>query len=922
MKVVQTSFSAGELSPQAYGRSDLAKYQSGLQKCQGFIPLVHGPLTKRGGWEHRIRVKDHSKKVRLFGFDHSATNSYILEFGDLYVRFHKPSGQIVANGPTNITAATKANPVVITAGAHGYSDGDIVFIQNVLGMTELNGNEYTVANKATNTFELSGVDGTAYTAYTSGGTTQEPYSISTPYTEAQLDDLDFETSGDTLWIAHGSHKPAQLLRTSDASWAFSYLTFTNGPLNKENATDTQLKSTLVLSGSAKAINGISLTNPCVINTTTAHGLVKGNSVYLYDIVGTDELNITTHYIVGDVAANSFELEGIDARGYTAWTSGGFAEATTYPLGIIIATSTTGINGGSGFTASDVGRLISIYHTEGTESEIGVAEITSISSTVNVGVTVTKDFLKYWDSGSTAWRLGAWRAADGWPEQVELNNERLCFAKTATWPLRIWLSATGLYYTHEINAVPADDDAIDVELGGRQANEIEWLLSGGKFAVGTNGAEYWLADSSGGGAITNTSRQAVVGSRDGAGTTKPIMAGSTLLFMMKHNKALKELRYSLESDSYAGEILTALAEHLTRDNTITEMAFQSEPYRVLWCRRDDGTLLGLTYYPEHDVFGWHVHPAVGTDADIERITVVPGTTYDELFAVIKRTINGSTVRYIERLADVFTGADTDDATFLDSYLTLDNRQTVTSISYADPGVITLAAHGYTDGDTVTFRTSDRLFDYTTSLHYEDYTVAHKATNTFQLHDSEGNDVDLTSFNPASRTPAQTLTITVAKKVTLITGLDHLEGETVGCLADGADDGEYTVSNGSITLGSSASLVCVGKTYEADAQLFTPGYSDQQRAIPAAKKTIKGVIFQLYKTLGLKFGQRFASGLYDIPFGDSNDTNLGRSAPLQDGLTDEYEMECDTERGVNLCIRSDQPLPCTILAVYQEVESEKD
>lgn len=75
----------------------------------------------------------------------------------------------VVDSEKTITAATQASPVVITAAAHGFSNGNIVAIYSVAGMIELNGRTYTVANKTTDTFELSGVDGTGYTAYSSGG---------------------------------------------------------------------------------------------------------------------------------------------------------------------------------------------------------------------------------------------------------------------------------------------------------------------------------------------------------------------------------------------------------------------------------------------------------------------------------------------------------------------------------------------------------------------------------------------------------------------------------------------------------------------------------------------------------------------------------------------------------------------------------
>mgnify|MGYP001566988601 FL=1 len=75
-----------------------------------------------------------------------------------------------------ISGATAANPVVITATGHTYKEGQQVTIASVGGMTELNGNVYTVRNPATNSFQLyetngtTSVDGSGFTSYTSGGT--------------------------------------------------------------------------------------------------------------------------------------------------------------------------------------------------------------------------------------------------------------------------------------------------------------------------------------------------------------------------------------------------------------------------------------------------------------------------------------------------------------------------------------------------------------------------------------------------------------------------------------------------------------------------------------------------------------------------------------------------------------------------------
>jgi hypothetical protein len=75
----------------------------------------------------------------------------------------------VVDADVTITGATAADPVVITAASHGFSDDDVVSIRDVGGMTEINGKKFTVANKTANTFELKDEDGSDHTAYTSGG---------------------------------------------------------------------------------------------------------------------------------------------------------------------------------------------------------------------------------------------------------------------------------------------------------------------------------------------------------------------------------------------------------------------------------------------------------------------------------------------------------------------------------------------------------------------------------------------------------------------------------------------------------------------------------------------------------------------------------------------------------------------------------
>ena len=137
----------------------------------------------------------------------------------------------VTEATKTITDATQASPVVITATAHGYSNDDEVFITAIVGMTELNGRRFVVANKTNDTFELtdqftgSNIDGTGFSPYTSAGTAARIFTLTTPYTQAQLAALKFVQTADVVTIVHPSHAPAELARVSLSNWTLTDITF-------------------------------------------------------------------------------------------------------------------------------------------------------------------------------------------------------------------------------------------------------------------------------------------------------------------------------------------------------------------------------------------------------------------------------------------------------------------------------------------------------------------------------------------------------------------------------------------------------------------------------------------------------------------------------------------------------------------------
>src|SRR5262249_42028092 len=161
----------------------------------------------------------------LIPFQYSTEQAYALEFGDLYVRFYRNDGPLL-EAAKSITAATQANPVVLTISGHGYANGDDIEISGVIGMIQLNGRRFRMANKAANTVELTdmhgiSINGSGYAAYASGGTSSRVYTLATTYQEQDLTGLKFAQSADVLYIAHSEYVPRKLQRYGATNWVLS-----------------------------------------------------------------------------------------------------------------------------------------------------------------------------------------------------------------------------------------------------------------------------------------------------------------------------------------------------------------------------------------------------------------------------------------------------------------------------------------------------------------------------------------------------------------------------------------------------------------------------------------------------------------------------------------------------------------------------
>lgn len=230
-KTLQRSFVGGEIAPELFGRIDLDKYQSGLAECLNFVVLPHGPAQNRAGFSYTLQTKFQDKKSNLIEFAFSTEQTYILEFGNQYVRFHTNGGTLLKIGQS-IVAISRATEGVIEYSGADPANGTWFYVSGVAGMVELNGRYVVVSdvNATANTFKLKDLRGnyintTGMTAYTSGGTIAEVYEIASSYLEADLFDIHYVQSADTLTLVHPSYPPAELRRTTSTTFSLTNSSF-------------------------------------------------------------------------------------------------------------------------------------------------------------------------------------------------------------------------------------------------------------------------------------------------------------------------------------------------------------------------------------------------------------------------------------------------------------------------------------------------------------------------------------------------------------------------------------------------------------------------------------------------------------------------------------------------------------------------
>lgn len=943
--VSQRSFAGGEFSPSLYARVDFAKYASALRTCRNAFVLKHGGVSNRPGTAFVGEVNDSSVSIRLIPFIFNNDQTYVLEFGNEYMRVIKNGAHLTEAAKTITgTGITQANPAVVSITSHGYSNGDEVYINGVSGMTQVNNRNFKVANVGLNTFELQTMDGvdldsSAYTAYSSGGSSFKMYQISTDYQTADLSTLQFVQSADIITIVHPSYPPAELARAGDISWTLTDITF--APLTPRpaglsvtsgGAGSLDFKYTVTaidedsfeesLRGSDNStynISSITKNNPAVVTTSTAHNFANGDRIFINDGGGMIEVR-NREYIVAGVVGSTFQLQGVDSTDYTTYTTG--AKAARLYISIASAAApTTSAPHVIAWTAVTGALEYNVYKEEnGIFGLIGVAGSNTFDDT---GITPNT-------ASTPPINRNPFRGEDNYPSAVSYYQQRLLFGNTNNNPEEIQGSKSGNFKNFSRSSPIQDDDALSFTLAGRQVNSIKHMIDLGTLLVLTQGGE-WSVQGSSGGVLTPSTIDAKQYSYNGSSDLYPIVINGNALYVQERGSIVRDIAFDFQVDGYRGSDVTILSSHLFEGYTLTDWAYQRVPNSILWCVRSDGALLGLTYIPEQEMFAWHRHD-FGDDI-VENVCVVPENDEDILYVTVKRTINSATVRYIERMntrlvlnrLQIGGVIDLRDLTYLDSYLTYDGRSVLgttmtlsggTTWAYDEDLTLTASVATFASGD-IGNQIHIYLVDAYTNI-----------TDTVRCSITAFTSTTIVTVRPNKTVPAALRAVATnawGDAVDVVTGLWHLEGKDVSVYADGfvtasPNNDSYTtvtVTNGAITLDKPYVVIHVGLPYVSDIETLDIDNAGGATLADTNKLITKLNLF-VEKSRGMWVGPKPPSDDNVDILENLRELKIRNSESYDSPIelkTDNVEINMKGEWNNNgrIFIRQVDPVPMSILAV---------
>lgn len=945
LHILKPSFTAGEISPALYGRTDIAKYDSGAAKLSNFLVLRYGGVANRPGTIY-ISKTANNKKAVLLPFRYNTNQNFIIEITAGKIRFYTNKQQVMTD---------EGNVYEI---ANDYSEDELSTIKytqsaDVMFLVQGNHPPKTLTRYANNNWKFENMDIT-------GG----PFDVSI-YTGA--DQIIYKKES-KKWSVNGTYSITLPDNTVDlnvelagagggggGAWASAYYG------RAQSGGD---------GGSGEVINRtIDVSSHKNLSVTVGAGGTGGSNKFsdgYYGAAGSGKNGGNSSITIGTNTVTAKGGTGGQGGGYNSdydWAGkngtsygnggtggqGGIGRSNDGDSGSLISPSTAGSDGWAQitytvalddnisvsadnvtgevtltasaalFSENDVNTLIALNHYVNSNYKKGNPKTDDLQVEVLPGSSVYVESFGFWDgvftlekfdnitsnwvkvrsqtgnrsqnynitnendseeiikyrvtssefntdvwsgenekqrgyviiqsfgndytghvliteyisstkvkgivkkrlAGTAATKdiaFSSWSDTKGFPVCAGFFEDRLVFAANKTEPQTFWTSKTGDYYNFGTSIPSLDNDAITATLNGGQMNGIKALIAFGELIALTAGGEYKITGNGKPLSSTNVISQAQ--EYRGISDVLPVTVGSRIVYLQEQGDIIRDLAYSYDVDKYTGDDLNLLAAHLFEGHKIVSMTYQQTPNSIIWCVRDDGILLGLTYVKEQDVYAWHQHTTI--NGKFINVCSISGQKEDELWCVVER--NGS--YFVELMAQRDTSTNVADQYFVDCG------------------------------------------------------------------------------------------ITVTNKTRSVTGLEHLEGQEVAILADGNALPRAVVKNGSVELNKTYSTIHIGLPITAEMQTLPVEFSGQDGSYLGRKKRISQITVMFKDSRGGRYGCD-DNHLDEIKWRSTE--NYGQPIQLFTGKKKFIVPHSSYDNTLKIIIRQEDPLPLTILSLVPEVEA---
>lgn len=934
---LKSSFAGGELSPSMYGRTDIAKYDSGAAVLRNFFVLRYGGAANRPGFKF-IAQTYNNKKAVLIPFMYSTDQNYIVEITAGRCQFYTDGGIVVKEDgtPYSIENFFADKDLEDAAKIKYTQSADVLFIVHPahapMTLTRYGSLDwrFEAMDITGGPFDASNFNSAYIVTKTQQWTTPGTYTVHIP---AGIDSIEYKIAGAGGGGGggnHMSHGPylyggnggsgelltGKMTVTSNSDYqvivgaggaggvgvkysnsqtsgesggnsSFGNISARGGGGGYRATTPSYSSSDGEWLGGSDGANGTSygaggaggngtswsgtagsggngwveiLYSASIGDNTT----VKASDVY-GDITLTASDDIFAKSDEGSLFALTHFLE-TDYKKGTPSSTGGNLQVSVLPKSNVyvesfgfwdgnfslekynpvslqwvnVRTQSGNRSQNYSLTEENTSESIASYRVTSTEFNTGVwsgenekqrgyITIQSIGGdytghvliTEYVSPTVVKGTVKKQLASTDETRdfaFAAWNGEKGYPSATGFYEDRLVFAGSKGFPQTFWTSKTGDYYNFGTSIPSADDDGITATLNGGQMNGIKAIIAFGEMLLLTAGGEFKV--SGGGKAITGSNVLSQPQEYRGVSDVNPVTIGSRIIYVQHQGNIIRDLAYSYDVDKYTGDDLNLLASHLFEGHKIISMTYQQIPNSIVWCVRDDGLLLGLTYIKEQDIYAWHQHTTAG--GKFVSVCNIGGSTEDKLYAVIER--GGQ--YYVEIMESRDKSANVEDQFFVDSGITY-----------------------------------------------------------------EGEPTDE------------------------ISGLEHLEGYTVAILADGNVLPQQTVENGKVLLGNKYKKVHVGLPIDAEIKTLPIDFTAQDGTYLSRKKRIATVTLLLKDSRGGLFGMK-ENELNEFKW-RSNEA-YGEPISLQTGKFKVTIKAATYDETQQIIIKQPDPLPMTVLSLIPEIE----